>query len=199
MNASTYPSKRPSRGSVFLFIVHSVLIAAMGIGYLYSFVTFKLESRDFIERHHWNLEPAHDLPLLIDFKKGGNASMFTLGDWSGAEDWGTWTDGAHAKLKVKVGSGYNGKTLSARVTLYYCHLPKSGKVDVYYNRKRLDTWRFSGFESGEVREIEFMIPDSSDTLEFEFRIHGAHAPNRQDRRILGIGLEEILLRETPAS
>lgn len=199
MNVFTYPSKRPSRRSVFLFIVHAVLIAAMGIGYLYSFVTFKLESRDFIEHHHWNLEPAHDLPLLIDFKKGGNASMFTVGDWSEPEDRGTWTDGNKPILKVKLKEEHRGKPLIARIKITRQHLRFWGRIKVYANGKRVNTWTRSELSTVVYREIPAFVPKDEDTLVIELRITGAHSPKSLDRRKLGISVETILLSEAPTS
>ncbi len=36
----------------------------------------------------------------IDFRKGGNSTHYAIKGWSGQEDWGTWTDGGKASLKL---------------------------------------------------------------------------------------------------
>ena len=36
----------------------------------------------------------------IDFRKGGNGIRYIVKGWSGQENWGTWTDGGKASLKL---------------------------------------------------------------------------------------------------
>ena len=36
----------------------------------------------------------------IDFRKGGNGIRYIVKGWSGQENWGTWTDGSKASLKL---------------------------------------------------------------------------------------------------
>lgn len=38
----------------------------------------------------------------IDFRKGGNSTRYAVNGWSGQEDWGTWTDGFKASLKLPI-------------------------------------------------------------------------------------------------
>ena len=36
----------------------------------------------------------------INFRKGGNSTRYAVKGWSGQEEWGTWTDGSKASLKL---------------------------------------------------------------------------------------------------
>jgi hypothetical protein len=139
--------------------------------------------------------------LDIDFRQGGNAMQYAATGWAQSEDWGTWTDGSRAILRLKPASvGTSDLVLTVRARGFVVPQHPQQDIDVLLNGTAVGRWSFNSFE---IVERELRLPASlvagSDMLELTFVAPSARSPAElglsADTRRLGIGVASATLRQ----
>ncbi|CAD6509510.1 hypothetical protein LMG27952_00284 [Paraburkholderia hiiakae] len=127
-------------------------------------------------------------PRIIDFSKQGNLSDSALSGFGFAEDWGRWSDGAHATLACK---GSNATSALVSLTAFS---PGNRRQNVLISANGADPRLFT-LDSTQ-RTLSIPLPSSADgeiTLRFDLpdAISPKEAGVSEDFRKLGIGIQKI--------
>jgi hypothetical protein len=139
---------------------------------------------------------------VIDFTHGGNAGIFQRGGWNLAEDWGTWTDGARASLKIRFEPGPEFSVRMRTLALAFVHPgAKEMRVTVSANNRRIGEWTVG--EKPEFYDVQIPAEElGAGACDIVFDIEKPVAPNElgigPDMRKLGIGVIRIQFEKQPA-
>lgn len=137
---------------------------------------------------------------VINFAKGGNASIYQGEGWSGAEPDFTWTDSHKAVLRIPVTEAESDVILSA----FFHAFLVPGKVEqqrvrILVNDREVGEWVIT---EGGVRGHKVIIPRNliDETLmEIVFELPDAASPAEvgisEDRRTLSIAMRTIILSD----
>jgi hypothetical protein len=139
--------------------------------------------------------------LDIDFRQGGNAAQYAATGWANSEDWGTWTDGNRAVLRLKPRSAATSDLiLTVRARGFVAPQHPQQEIEVLVNGTAVGRWSFSSFE---IVDRELRLPANllagSDVLEITLVAPSARSPAElglsTDTRRLGIGVASATLRQ----
>lgn len=135
----------------------------------------------------------------IDFTRGGNARIFQVEGWSGAEENFTWTDANRAVLRIPVSKSESDIILSA---VFHAFVrPDYGvneqRVNVLVNGHEVGKWVIT---DSAVKEQEVVIPKNIldySLMEIVFELPDAVSPKEvglsEDGRTLGIAVQSVTL------
>ncbi len=138
----------------------------------------------------------------ISFLQNQNSTEFLTSGWAPAEKWGTWTLGHRAAMVIKLQEPPS-KDVQASIHFRPAVFTNASPllVDVLANGETIATWSLSkkGWQSK-----NFIIPQTaflnSKNLELIFSVDNPRAPGQfnssGDTRLLGLGLESLVLSET---
>ena len=166
----------------------------------YGYAVTPLKHRDYLAL------PAPDYLLgsILSFANSGNADGFKSRWWSADERWGSWTLGYGADLVLPLATvPKRGLVLTGRMkALANARNPRQ-EIEIVINGRQIDSWVF---RDGDVQEKKAFIPvallqktDDKYYLHVGFRIKKPKSPAElglsADRRLLGLGVQELTVRE----
>jgi glycosyltransferase involved in cell wall biosynthesis len=131
----------------------------------------------------------------IDFTQGGNAGIFQRGGWHLAEDWGTWTDGARASLKIRIEPRPEFSLRMRTLALAFVHPgAKEMGVTVSANSRRIGEWAVG--EKPKFYDVQIPAEEfAAGVCDIAFDIAKPVVPNElgigPDMRKLGMGVIRI--------
>ncbi|EWY36018.1 hypothetical protein N825_31850 [Skermanella stibiiresistens SB22] len=139
----------------------------------------------------------------IDFRKGGNSTLFVGQGWSAQEDWGTWTDGDAASLRLSLAApanpGHSHARLRLDVSAFGAGTHPSQTAKVMVNGETVG--EFTVDAAGGWRSISLEIPMGliarRHPVKISFALPDAISPFElgvsSDKRKLGLGLRALSL------
>lgn len=138
----------------------------------------------------------------IAFAEGGDARKYQVGGWSHPEAWGSWTEGALARLRIWMRERpTRDLQLTADVQGFvHQEVPKQA-IEVEVNGRPVATWEFDEENSSGARtaKIPRALACSRDDLEIVFKISNPKSPRSlgisSDDRNLGMGVRWLELTE----
>jgi SAM-dependent methyltransferase len=149
-------------------------------------------------------EPSEEIALgqKIDFTEDGNARKYQVEGWSHAEAWGTWTEGALARLRIWMREQPNRDLqLTADVQAFlHPEVPKQ-VVELELNGQPVATWEFDEENSSGTRtaKIPHALACSREKLDIVFKISDPKSPRSlamsSDYRNLGMFVRWLELTE----
>ncbi len=117
--------------------------------------------------------------------------------WSQVEQWGRWTNDAHASLYYELSEATGGRVIEFDVQAYLGGNPSRQRVLVRINDAPAPDWIFTAEANRQIKKIE--IPDGAKELKIEFDLPDARSPQQAgqsaDNRLLGIGVSAVCLTE----
>lgn len=139
---------------------------------------------------------------VLSFKSGTDGDVpveyFLAGGWFDPEPWGTWMNGARARVALPIGSvGVDDLILSATIAPFTGAGNRRPRGEIVVGGRTLDTWTFA---SGEPTTRRVRVPNEiatrgGGTLVVEFRTPDAVSPASiglsVDGRRLGLGLIRV--------
>jgi hypothetical protein len=139
----------------------------------------------------------------IDFRDRGNSILYKINGWSQPENWGTWTTGREAGLRLKIIDQIKDNSdilLKAGIGAFVSSKHKTVELTVFANNHRIGLIELVDFTP---KDFSFVIPrevfGDAQKLKIVFRIDHPISPKElklsDDRRKLGIGVSEITLVE----
>jgi FkbM family methyltransferase len=152
--------------------------------------------------------PGREYPLgsVISLSDTGNGDSFKSGWWGPAEPWGAWTVGHSASLILPLASpAKRDLLLTARVRAFVGPGHPRQEVEILVNGRPMSRWVF---RTGDERRERMTIPASAlpgagedPVLRLTFRVLDPRSPAElklsTDERRLGLGVSEVLVRESP--
>jgi hypothetical protein len=142
----------------------------------------------------------------VDFRQGGNSTHYTIKGWSGQEEWGTWTDGSKALLKLPFATLPAGHDLELTVEASAFGDPKhpSQTVRVIVNDE--DMGKFSFKAATDPQTLAVNIPRGTaakqNPIAIVLDLIDAVSPEElgfsHDPRKLGLGVRGMMLKTVPA-
>jgi hypothetical protein len=145
----------------------------------------------------------------ITFQKGGSSSLYAAKGWSGQEEWGTWTDGAEAALKIpfkaaNIPVGHD-LELAIEANAFGNHRHPRQNARLIINDEPVA--EFSVDVADGVKAITVKIPRhiavKRHPVSVVLRLDDATSPKAlevsDDPRNLGIGLRRMVLKAVPSS
>jgi len=137
----------------------------------------------------------------IDFSNNGDAFIFKGQGWSKTEDWGTWTDGNEATLRIRFPQiPRNDLWLNASLKAFVCLANPKMRVSVRVNGTAVEEWEITRMQFETLRAL---IPCScveGNECEIAFMITAPMSPKQAgvsgDTRLLGLGFRSIDIQET---
>jgi hypothetical protein len=137
----------------------------------------------------------------LTFDPSGLGWQYAASGWYAAEPWGTWTIGTDGgSVKLAVPPGRYQLTVEGRVYVAKQHPTQNIVVDV--NGTDIATWNFDLATPIATQSVQ--IPEElsqSGSLRINLKAPGAVSPaqlgNSPDGRVLGIGVQKLILRSIP--
>lgn len=127
-------------------------------------------------------------PQIIDFSKQGNLPDLALSGFSGAEDWGRWSDGAHATLTCRAPDA-----TSVRISLT-TFSPGGRRQNVLVSVNGAVSQQFTLDGTQQTLSIQ-LPPLAGGQMSLRFDLPDAISPKEagvgEDARRLGIGVRKI--------
>ena len=166
----------------------------------YGYTVTPLEHRDYIALP----APPYELGSIISFMDSGNAGQFRSGSWGSPESWGSWTTGTTADLVLPLPKvPQHDWILTGVVRAYVNDKNPRQEIEVLVNGRPIDRWVF---RDGGLQHIEVRIPASfvqdyfikpliRVTFEIKNPVSPAELGLSGDKRPLGLGVREIMVRE----
>jgi FkbM family methyltransferase len=166
----------------------------------YGYTVTPLEYRDYLAL----AAPPYRLGSIISFTDSGNAGQFRSGSWGPAESWGSWTTGTTADLVLPIPQvPQNDLILAGVVKAYVNERNPSQEAEVSVNGRVIDRWVF---RDGSLQQKKARIPASvlqdyfiKPLIRVTFQIKNLFSPAELglsgDKRPLGLGVREIMVRE----
>lgn len=137
---------------------------------------------------------------MIDFSISGNSKSYTVTGWSDGEAWGTWTDGAYARLMFFINDVDMNidKVLVVKANPFVNEVNPRLYVDIIANGTKVGQWVFS--KGGEVEQrvvIPTSLMTSDGSLFISFEVHNPISPYSlglsKDNRMLGLGISNLVI------
>lgn len=135
---------------------------------------------------------------ILQFNKGTDGTSHLLDGWSQPEEFGTWTVGERANLRLQINISETPVVIRMRYVPFLAPNHRSQAVSLYCNGKLLTKWADNGETWREMcREVLIPCPDESDDddLLLSFEIHNPKSPKdinlTNDERKLGLALISI--------
>jgi hypothetical protein len=144
----------------------------------------------------------------VDFRQGGNSTHFDLKGWSGQENWGTWTEGSKASLKLPfaVAALPAGQDVQLTIEASAFGSPKHPRqtVRVIVNDEDMGDFSFQAADGPQTLAVK--IPRRTAVKQYPIAIvldlDDATSPEAlglsQDPRMLGLGVRGMMLKTVPA-
>jgi hypothetical protein len=140
----------------------------------------------------------------MKFATGGNGTLYCEAGWDSAEDWGTWSVGTHATLRMRlepVPAGKLSLTLETHMVVGP-QLPRRQSV-ISANRHQVAEAIYTPTSAAQTLHIQLpsgtIAPDG--VLELSFDTTPAGSPRSagvaKDDRMLGIGLVRLSIESEP--
>jgi hypothetical protein len=150
------------------------------------------------ERHATQPGTPYRAGAEIRFEAAGNSAEYTREGWSDPEDWGRWTNGYRAELRILPERPFEGPALlTVESVAYVRDWHPTLHVRVECNREALGGW---SIETTEMLERTLPIPASAVAgkreLLIEFHLENPATPADSgdyglDQRLLGLGLRQL--------
>jgi hypothetical protein len=144
----------------------------------------------------------------IDFRKGGNGIRYIVKGWSGQENWGTWTDGSKASLKLPFAVAVlpAGQDLQLTIEANAFGNPKHPRQTVRVIVNDEDMGDFSLEAANDPQTLAVKIPRGTaakqNPIAVVLDLIDAVSPEElgfsQDPRKLGLGVRGMMLKTVPA-
>jgi hypothetical protein len=144
----------------------------------------------------------------IDFRKGGNSTRYSLKGWSGQENWGTWTDGGKASLKLPfaVAALPAGQDLELTIDANAFGSAKHPRQTVRVIVNDEDMGDFSLEAADGPQTLAVKIPRRTAVKQYPIAVvldlDDATSPEAlgisHDPRKLGLGVRGMMLKSVPA-
>ena len=139
--------------------------------------------------------------LAVSFADGGGPGNVRTSGFSSIEPWGTWTDGAEARLAIPIALDERACDLDLVVTGIPFLAPGHAiqRMEVYVNDMFLAVWEFTTAERPERRQVRIpaALAGSGPMLDIAFHLKDAVAPSAvglsTDARRLGVGVVKVEL------
>jgi FkbM family methyltransferase len=166
----------------------------------YGYTVRPLEYRDYLALP----APDYQLGSIISFIHSGNADQFKSGFWLKAESWGSWINGKTADVVLPLSQvPQRDLMLIGKVKGYVNEEIQRQEVKVLINSRLIARW---DFRKGELEEKKAVIPISllresvarpiiRITFQIEKPISPAMLKLSPDKRLLGLGVNELTIRE----
>jgi hypothetical protein len=137
----------------------------------------------------------------LTFAKSGNGADYQGSGWSWPEDDGTWTDGPKATLTLTLDRSVRGPLeLAVSAKTFLAPGQPAQVVALFVNGTRIADW---AVRNEDFAELTAMIPEEvagAGTLDLVFEVAHPlmpdHFRHNGDRRLLGIKVEKVIVRET---
>jgi len=152
------------------------------------------------------VEEAQVYPIgeRISFAQGGTSLKYAGSGWSGAEPWGTWTEGSNSVVTLKLSDiPDRDMTLSIEGNAFLTDKHPVQEIEALVNRHPVKTLRYTLPASVDTRVITIpksLIQEKKGLLLIEFKIKNPKSPAdlglSTDSRRLGLGLVSLRLDET---
>lgn len=119
------------------------------------------------------------------------------GGFSGAEEWGRWTDGHTAELEIRVSPAARGVVISFQCMGYLPDGDSRQRVTVFLNEREKAQWRFDPSKNEGLRRLEVASDEIPLTgvLKIRLQIETPRSPaaygRSADDRQLGIGIRSV--------
>lgn len=139
---------------------------------------------------------------ILKFSSSGNAAPYKLSGWSGAENWGTWSEGPQAKLRLRFPTkAIADATLDFELQLiadvFYPSPVKPQIVELVVNDVSIAHWSFANGDSSNVRTARVpsaVVAQKSPAI-IIFKVEHPTSPastgSSTDTRQLGLGVREL--------
>lgn len=147
---------------------------------------------------------AFGLGDTISFTSKGNATRYEAVGWSHPEEWGTWTDGSAAELRLYVKEIADGDVLlGAVVGAFVNEAQPTVTAQVYVNGSAITDWNFDYTPTAVgIVDREALIPDAvfnrRRPVAVAFKFSQTRSPAELgmggDPRHLGLGFVRLTLR-----
>jgi arabinofuranosyltransferase len=142
---------------------------------------------------------------ILKFSSSGNAVPYKLTGWSVPENWGTWSEGPQAELRLsfptKVTAGESSDfDLQLIANAFYPSPDKPQIVELVVNGVFIARWSFTPGEPGNVRNArvpgDVVAKQSPTTIVFKVQYPTSPASTglSADTRKLGLGFREIHIK-----
>jgi FkbM family methyltransferase len=166
----------------------------------YGYTVRPLEYRDYLALP----APDYRLGSIISFIHSGNADQFKSGFWSEAESWGSWIKGNTADVVLPLSQvPQRDLMLIGKVKAYVNEKIPRQEVKVLINSRWIGRWVF---RQGELEVKKAVIPISllresmaRPIIRITFQIKNPISPAElklsADKRLLGLGVNELIIRE----
>jgi hypothetical protein len=147
-----------------------------------------------------NLAPKVNVGEVIDFSKKGNGrEMFLLDGWGYSEDWGTWSDGSLASMRLPIPAGRKPSFIEINLRAFVAPGHATQYIEVVINGAIAQSAQLSSFESNilripltpEMQNLRFI------TLEVKLKnpaLAMQFGGTPGDARMLGVGIKSMVYR-----
>jgi FkbM family methyltransferase len=137
------------------------------------------------------------------FSKGGSAEGYLMGLWAGGEPWGRWSMDDTVGIEIVLPAPpQNDLVLTAIVAKYAAGKDHPRQVvDVYANDQLVDRWFFGASASADPQRVAIIPHDvvNQTYLRIGLAVRQQAAisaiSNVDDRRVVGIGIEQMAIEE----
>lgn len=143
-------------------------------------------------------EYKEEFPVNIEISSLRNDNNdILLRGWSGIENWGVWSNGNSAEIRIKIKE--KGRiSLKLLANVFVNNLHRNQRINIYLNGDYLNTWDISyPYTSIEEELIVDSDDFNGDELLFQFNFPDAKSPKElnisEDERLLSLGLRNIIL------
>jgi len=140
----------------------------------------------------------------ISFAQGGTGLKYEVAGWSGAESWGTWTEGSNSIVALKLSDiPDRDMALSIEGQAFLSDKNPVQDIEVLVNRHPIETLRYafpSGVDTRVITIPQSLIQEKNGLLIIEFKIKNPKSSAElglgTDARLLGLALVSLRLDET---
>ena len=172
-------------------------------GYIFLAPQWRLRAR---EKEYWdvkilkNLAPEVSIGEVIDFSRNGlGRDLFLLDGWGYSEDWGTWSDGSSATMRLPMPMGIKPNHLEIDMRAFVAPGHPTQNIEIVINGILAKSAQLRSFESnklsiplmGDIQKSKFItinVKLKNPALAMQFG--GAQG----DMRLLGVGLKSLVYR-----
>jgi hypothetical protein len=149
-------------------------------------------------------EQVYPIGEPISFAQGGTSLKYVGNGWSGAEPWGTWTEGSTSILVLKLSEIPNrDMALSIEGHAFLTDKYPVQDIEVLVNKHLVETLRYTLPDNIDTRVItipQSFFQERKGVLFIEFKIKNPKSPAElglsTDARLLGLGLVSLRLDVT---